>query len=413
MQSSISSSSTDSLQQVFLSTPAMQSSIHALPKRGAPPPGGGGQDARSNLPVQPEAPTGRVTFKKNAVKLVGPAGPAPKAPGATTMETPALMVKASPVVEAKKSEPNAAIEYDNPSIYHGILTVATALPRPNETDTYRHNPDRASKDQDELMQDLKKNILKDVSNKPAAASILDDMFSRLKSQAFKPATKATESDLLSGLVSVMENKDETAPQSSASVKASTGATSHVSATTPGASDTKVQTANRVRNDENFKNSVEHQIHRKGKEVVLAIRAPEGTMVHIFQHLTELLDQLYANKAQWDTKKWESTKDAAVTILTNHLGEIVKGSMTLKADLVKQTLEKHDGNFLTLCATVFGTNMFFSGTNELEKLRKAILDLDYKEVAQVGPAQGQSKDGPTYPLGTIENWPAQEERANGK
>ncbi|OAL48282.1 hypothetical protein IQ07DRAFT_633260 [Pyrenochaeta sp. DS3sAY3a] len=401
LQSSISSSSTDSLPQAHLGTPAMQSSIHAMPRRGAPPPGAGGQDACRNLPVQPEAPTSRVTFKKNAVKLIGPAGPARKAPGATTTETPALMVKASPVVEAKKSEPKAATEYDS---------VATALPRPNGTDTYSHNPDQASKEQDELMQELKTNILKDVGNKSAAASILDDMFSRLKAQTIEPVTKATKSDLLSGLVSVMENKGETAPSSSASVTASTGATSHVYAPTLGASDTQVHTANQVRNDEKFKNSLEHQIGRKGKEVVLALRAPEGSMVQIFQHLTELLDQLYANKAQWDTKKWESTKDAAITILTNHFGEIVKGSNAPKANLVKQTLEEHDGNFLFLCATVFGTETFFSGTNELEKLRKAILDLDYKEVARVELAQGQSENGPTPPS-TAEKWPARVERAD--
>jgi hypothetical protein len=70
----------------------------------APPaasPGRASGDARSNLAVQPAANTGSLKLKKNAVKIVGAAGPIPTTPSRPV--PPTLSVTSSPASGSVKA----------------------------------------------------------------------------------------------------------------------------------------------------------------------------------------------------------------------------------------------------------------------------------------------------------------------
>jgi len=66
-------------------------------------------DARSNLAVQPAAYAGKLKLKKNAVKIVGAAGPTPTTPSRFAPPTPS--VTSSPAPSSVKTMPKAVEGY--------------------------------------------------------------------------------------------------------------------------------------------------------------------------------------------------------------------------------------------------------------------------------------------------------------
>ena len=102
-----------------------RSPLHGAPVRGqAPPPRGpargnqpsfGTQDARSNLAVQPSTNAGSFKLKKNAVKIVGAAAPAPppNTPFRAAAPAPATTsaVGSSPAPGPVKAKPKEARQY--------------------------------------------------------------------------------------------------------------------------------------------------------------------------------------------------------------------------------------------------------------------------------------------------------------
>lgn len=75
----------------------------------APPAASPSGDARSNLAVQPAASAGKLKLKKNAVKIVGAAGPIPTTP--SRFAPPAPSVTSSPAPGSVKTMPQAVEGY--------------------------------------------------------------------------------------------------------------------------------------------------------------------------------------------------------------------------------------------------------------------------------------------------------------
>lgn len=79
--------------------------LHEAPSRGAPVSGWGSQDARSNLAIQPAANVGSIKLKKNAVRIVGAAGPTSRLlPRASTPVPPMASSPALGPVKANSKE---------------------------------------------------------------------------------------------------------------------------------------------------------------------------------------------------------------------------------------------------------------------------------------------------------------------
>ncbi|KAH7374333.1 hypothetical protein BKA66DRAFT_422782 [Pyrenochaeta sp. MPI-SDFR-AT-0127] len=342
-----------------------RSILHGAPSKGTPPSARASQDARSNLAIQPSANAGSVKLKKNAVKIIGAAGPMPKVN--PQVSAPVSQMPFFPVLSPVKPEETDRHKAANLN----AMLVVPAVPTPLKVDiSEQSNPTEAT---------------------------IDSMFARLTTQnsTIPPRTTGATSFLGPDMAMFSFEDRSGAMETSNGIVQSSVATIHAPVVGPKKTNpVNTRTLANIETDqtktvdldakaEDMKptedvshEDLENEYLRKASEYIHALPDSKGTTAYTFKVVAKKLHTSYVPDIKLDPESNEKLKARYVFAVINYVNQVVKsGTKRLTADSVKQILEDNDGDFLSLCVTLVEEKyLALDNINELTDLCNAILDI---------------------------------------
>ncbi|CAN9189387.1 unnamed protein product [Alternaria alternata] len=382
----------------------MDRSRHMTPSSAAPSDWASG-DARSNLAVQPAANLGSIKLKKNAVKMVGAAGPVPSTasrPAALTLPTASSPNAGLAKVELKVSDGPA---YARPTVAPKSSSVEQSTVASSAATT---KSDAAAPQKEDP------NLTSDAFEESA----MDALYARLNSKTVLTPRNPIGSTSVrpeQAKFSFGDRLAESKADNTKIVKAEAEKAEH-----KGIDGIKVAVVSQE--------ELENAYMRKASDYIQAIPDVNGNTASLIKAMSRKLRGSYMPEVKTDVEKNEIIKARLAFAIANYINKVLKKrpEKPRTPESIKQTLKDANGDFLRLCA-----KLVEEGHLSLETLAEvsgivaamhnilpkpeppatAIVNAPTKAASPVASSTENTKPVSKDPTNGMEGWPTQEKREN--
>ncbi|CAG5178537.1 uncharacterized protein ALTATR162_LOCUS8750 [Alternaria atra] len=376
----------------------------------AAPPTWASGDARSNLAVQPAANAGSIKLKKNAVKMVGAAGPIPVAPSRPAAST--QPVTSSPAQGSVKAEPKATEGQTN----------ARAIPEPKAASAQKGN------------------LASSTTTITPKAALLQREDVKFKSDAF-------EESAMDALYAHLNSKTVLAPRTPVGSTSSRpdqakfsfrdrlgeAKADKIKTDNAEAEQAEAEKADNKKTDGDkltvmTQEELESAYMRKASEYIQTLPDSNENAASLIKAMSRKLRSSYTPEVKMDVEKNDLIKARLAFAVANDINKILKKrpEQPRTPDSIKQTLKDADGDFLRLCAKLveegyvsLETLAEVSGIvatmrNVLPEAESSIagaIKAPPMATPPVASSAENSKPVSKTPVNNMKGWPTQEKREN--
>ncbi|KAF1961691.1 hypothetical protein CC80DRAFT_543054 [Byssothecium circinans] len=412
------------------------------------PQGFGSQDARSNLAVQPSAPTNKIKLRKAAVKMVGaassptapPAAPTPLA-GAVQSEPkkedgkePPKPVNEAEPIRPQVSSPQPGAESGLDSLFSRLSTPSQKLAASPAASQAPFAPDSSTLQSEErsapatprpatltastVLQAYTANLPKESTSKPVAskepaietgpAIKAEPVIETEPAIKTKPAIE-TEPEI----ETEQAIKTEPATPESHKVPESPHNTTPVTvekAHWPAAPVVAPEPNKPISIEDMTKEELERAYLQKASEYLLSLPTG-GTTADVVKNVAIKLSHIHTPVAKLELAEAEKLKSRYVYAVQAHLNG-KPGAKQVVRSFVQDILEKSDGNFLRLLAALVDEKLLnIDNMDDIVSLCKAILTILPKETKSETTSPATEKPASNDPVDKMTAWPTREKREN--
>jgi hypothetical protein len=381
-------------------------------------------DARSNLAVQPAANLGSIKLKKNAVKMVGAAGPVP-----STASRPAALTL------PMASSPNAGLAKVELKVSDGYELLHN---RSSLTDMRAYRPAYARPTVAPKSSSVEKSTVAS-----SAATTKSDAAAPQKEDP-NPTSDAFEESAMDALYARLNSKTVLTPRNpigSTSVRPEQAKFSFGDRLAESKADnTKIVKAEAEKAEHKgidgikvavvSQEELENTYMRKASDYIQAIPDVNGNTASLIKAMSRKLRGSYMPEVKTDVEKNEIIKARLAFAVANYINKVLKKrpEQPRTPESIKQTLKDANGDFLRLCA-----KLVEEGHLSLETLAEVsgivaaihnilpkpeppatpIVTAPTKAASPVASSTENTKPVSKDPTNGMKGWPTQEKRENRK
>ncbi|CAN9324084.1 unnamed protein product [Alternaria alternata] len=382
----------------------MDRSRHMSPPSAAPSAWASG-DARSNLAVQPAANLGSIKLKKNAVKMVGAAGPVPSTasrPAALTLPMASSPNAGLAKVELKVSDGPAyarpTVAPKSSSVEKSTVASSAATTKSDAAAPQKEDPNPTSDAFEE--------------------SAMDALYARLNSKTVLTPRNPIGSTSVrpeQAKFSFGDRLAESKADNTKIVKAEAEKAEH-----KGIDGIKVAVVSQE--------ELENTYMRKASDYIQAIPDVNGNTASLIKAMSRKLRGSYMPEVKTDVEKNEIIKARLAFAVANYINKVLKKrpEQPRTPESIKKTLKDANGDFLRLCA-----KLVEEGHLSLETLAEVsgivaaihnilpkpeppatpIVTAPTKAASPVASSTENTKPVSKDPTNGMKGWPTQEKREN--
>ena len=381
-------------------------------------------DARSNLAVQPAANLGSIKLKKNAVKMVGAAGPVPgtaSRPAALTLPTASSPNAGLAKVELKVSDGYELLHNrSSPTDMRACRPAyarTTVAPKSSSVEQSTVSSSAATTKSDAAApQKEDPNLTSDAFEESA----MDALYARLNSKTVltpRNPIGTTSVRPEQAKFSFGDRLAESKADNTKIVRAEAEKAEH-----KGIDGIKVAVVSQE--------ELENAYMRKASDYIQAIPDVNGNTASLIKAMSRKLRGSYMPEVKTDVEKNEIIKARLAFAIANYINKVLKKrpEKPRTPESIKQTLKDANGDFLRLCA-----KLVEEGHLSLETLAEvsgivaamhnilpkpeppatAIVNAPTKAAFPVASSTENTKPISKDPTNGMEGWPTQEKRENRK
>lgn len=392
------------------------------------------QNVPANLAVQPAANPGGLKLKKKVVKMVGSAGALNNVPRPTptltatssSLDFSSTTVKASPFME----NPVLENSRQSGSCASGPSVTLTPTFQPALRSTEMPEPSKAEDSLDNIFACLMAPHTSALHGPEKTSSAISDRSN------FSFESNLGEADvgkkILGGLVASTPSESVAAKRAGHATVASTQVTNHAPLESQNANispGSKTSKALKIQTPSLSQEELEIEYMHKAVQYVNALPGNQGTTTYTFKLVTKKLCESYLPNTDIPPKAIEALRARYVFAVANYVQGLNKGVTRITTDAVKLILEKHDGDFLQLCAKLVEQEYIaLENLDEIIGLCKTIINIlpqpdpdvasSVLEIKAPHTAQScksfSSLSPQTFSQGPVKNmpeWPGQVKREN--